>query len=158
MTGTGDISREAGELFRSAADFSFEDAMQRRLRYHLLRLTVLGLNQDDVEAWGDLGRLAFEDSDVTEHSTKIKERADASVLAFAIADIVERGSSGRPASVSLGTVLVGAVLSADAALSGIPQEEESTVAVLGAIGDATEAHERRVGIGCVGDGLRRAKR
>jgi hypothetical protein len=33
MTGTGDISREAGDLFRTAADFSFEDAMQRRLRY-----------------------------------------------------------------------------------------------------------------------------
>ena len=136
MTGTEDISREAGEHFRSAADFSFQDAMQRRLRYHLLRLTVVGLSQDDVEDLGELGRLAFQDSDVTEQSTKIKERADASFLAFAIADIVERASTGRPASVSLGTVLLGAVLGAYAALGGIPKEEESTVAVLGAIGGA----------------------
>jgi len=134
-----DISREAGEHFRSAADFSFQDAMQRRLRYHLLRLTVVGLSQDEVEDLGELGRLAFQDSDVTEQSTKIKERAGASFLAFAIADIVERASSGRPASVSLGTVFLGAVLGAYAALGGVPEEEESTAAVIGAIGGAVAA-------------------
>lgn len=76
---------------------------------------------------------------MTAQSTKIKERADASYLAFAIADIVEQGSSGRPASVSLGTVLVGAALGAYAALGDIPKEEEPTFAVLGAIGGAVAA-------------------
>ena len=131
-----DLSREAGEHFRSSTDLSFDDAMQRRLRYHLLRLTVVGLTSDDVEDLSELGRLAFQDSDVTEQSTKIKQRPSASPLAFAIADILERAGGGRPASVSLRTVMLGAVLGAYTALGGVPDDHRSTAAVLGAVGGA----------------------
>ncbi|WP_406292077.1 hypothetical protein [Embleya sp. NBC_00896] len=108
----------------------------RRLRYHLLRLTTVGLTQVDVEDLGELGRLAFEDVDVIEQSTRIKQRADASALAVAIAEIVEQSArrDGPRAR-----VMVGAVLGAYAALHDIPQENESTVAVLGAVGGALAA-------------------
>ncbi len=46
---------DAGDRFRLSADFGFEDAGPQRLRYHLLRLTVLGLNRQDVEDLVELG-------------------------------------------------------------------------------------------------------
>lgn len=48
------VSREAAELFRSGRDFVLEDMQLRRLRYHLLRLTTVGLTQVDVEDLGSL--------------------------------------------------------------------------------------------------------
>jgi DNA-binding transcriptional ArsR family regulator len=125
-----DPSHEAGELFRFGRDFIFDDVAQRRFHYHLLRLTTAGLTEADVEELYKLGRLAFEDLDVTEQSTRIKQRADASTLAVAIADILEAASGGHRAR-----VMIGAVLGAYAVL-GIPHENRSTASVLGAVGGA----------------------
>ena len=90
----GTFFGEAGERFRSAVGLGLEDAGARRLRYHLLRLSVAGLTRKDVADLGELGRPAFQESDVTEQAAKIKQRPDASPLAFAIADILERAGSG----------------------------------------------------------------
>jgi hypothetical protein len=139
MSATKDISREAGEQFRFAAQFSFEDAGQQRLRYHLLRLTSVGLTKEDVEELGELGRLAFQESDVTEQATKIKQRADASSLAFAIADILDGAGSGVGGPVSLRAVMLGAVLGAYTSVSRVPEVDQSAVAILGAIGGAVAA-------------------
>ncbi len=65
---------------------TLEDAGPQRLRYHLLRLTVAGLTEHDVEDLGEPGRLAFQDSDAAEQAEKIVERPDASPLARPIAD------------------------------------------------------------------------
>jgi hypothetical protein len=80
---------------------------------------------------GELARLAFQGSDVAEQAAKIKERADVSPLAFAIADIV--GQAGTRA------VMLGAVLGAYAFLSDVPDMDEPSVAILGAVGGALAA-------------------
>jgi hypothetical protein len=136
MSDGDDLSRRAGEIYSFATQMSFEDAMQRRLRYHLLRLTANGLHRDEVEDLGELGRLAFEESDVTGQTTKIKERAGASSLAFAIADIVERAHRGGGGPVSRREVFIGAVLGAYAAVSSAGGMDQTLVAILGAIGGA----------------------
>jgi hypothetical protein len=137
MTGPSDLSHGAGGYFRSAAEMSFDDALQRRFRYHLLRLTVFGLTDDDVADLGELARLAFENSDPTQQIAKIKQREDVSPLAFAIADIVEQGSSRG--SVDLSVVLLGAVLGAYTTQSGIADLDSTTIAIVGAIGGAVAA-------------------
>ena len=136
MSDSDDLSRRAGEIFDLAAQMSFEDAMQRRLRYHLLRLTAVGLHRDEVEDLGELGHLSFEESDVTGQTAKIKERPGASSLAFAIADIVERARGGAGGPVSRRGVFVGAVLGAYAAVSSEGGMDQTVVAILGAIGGA----------------------
>ncbi len=142
MAEANDLSREAGGHFRSAVDLSFEDAMQQRLRYHLLRLTLVGLTREDVEDLGELGRLAFQESDVTGQATKIKQRPDASSLAFAIADILERAGGGVRGPVSLRTVMLGAVLGAYASLGGVRDDAQTAAAVLGAIAGAVATSTR----------------
>jgi len=127
---------QASEIFGFAAQLSFEDAMQRRLRYHLFLLSGVGLHRDEVDDLGELGRLSFGESDVTGQATKIKERAAVSSLAFAIADIVERAGGGVGGPVSRREVFTGAVLGAYAALSDSAGMDQTTVAILGAIGGA----------------------
>jgi hypothetical protein len=139
MADPNDLSRGAGDRYRSAVELSVSDAQQRRFRYHLLRLTVVGLTKQDVVDLGELGRLAFQESNVTEQSTRIKERADASPLAVAIADILERAASGRPGSVSLGSVLLGAALGAYTSLHGFQDGHETAMAILGSVGGAVAA-------------------
>lgn len=134
MDEANDIARGAGGLFSSAAATSFEDAGARRLRYHLLRLTTAGLSRTDVEDLVELGRLAFQDSDVTDQATKIQQRSDVSSLAFAIADIVQTAANaGRGGSKA---VMLGAVLGAYASLTHVPAVDESFAGTLGAIGGA----------------------
>ncbi|WP_406389682.1 hypothetical protein [Streptomyces sp. NBC_00887] len=136
-----DVSREAGELFRSGSERVFDDVAQRRLRYHLLRLTTVGLTETDVEDLRELGRLAFEDVDVTDKSTRIKQRADASALAVAIADILEQPPNrGSRARVMVGAVLGAyAVVGGTAAAGGMTRQDRSAAAVLGAVGGALAA-------------------
>jgi len=136
MSDGDDLSRRAGEVFGFAAQMSFEDAMVRRLRYHLLRLTAVGLHRDEIEGLVELGRLSFEESDVTGQTTKIKEQAGASALAFAIADIVERADRGVGGPVSRRGAFIGAVLGAYAAVSDVGGMDQTAVAILGAIGGA----------------------
>jgi hypothetical protein len=131
-----DLPREAGEIFGSAAQFFFEDARLRRLRYHLVRLTAVGLHLDEVDDLGELGRLSFSESDVTGQAAKIMERAGVSALAFAIADIVQCAGGGVGGPVSRRGVFTGAVLGAYAALSRTAGMDRTTVAILGAIGGA----------------------
>jgi hypothetical protein len=135
MPESDDILNNAGDHFGFVADFAFGDAEQRRLRYHLLRLGALGLESDDVEGLGELGRLVFQGSDVKDQVAKIKQRPGASRLAIAIADIVERSGSVR-GPVSGRAVMLGAVLGAYAALSHVPGLDEKLAAALGATGGA----------------------
>jgi hypothetical protein len=133
MEMTKDSFREAGEQFSAAAGLCFGDAMQRRLRYHLLRLTTVGLSHTEVEDLVELGRLAIQGSKVEEQATRIKQQA--SPLAFVIADIVARAESdARP--VNMRAVMLGAVLGAHTSLSGVPEEDKLSAAALGAVGGA----------------------
>jgi hypothetical protein len=131
-----DLSRRAGEIFRRAAGLSFEDTKLQRLRYHLERLTLAGLTTEDVKDLGVLGGLAFEGLDVTKQAISIKKRADASPLAFAIADIVEQAASDLNGQASPRSLMFGAVLGAYTALGGVSDVSESSAATLGAIGGA----------------------
>ncbi len=126
---------EAGEHFSSAVGLGFEDAAARRLRYHLLRLSVVGLTKRDVDDLGELRRLAFQESDVTQQAAKIKQRPDASSLAFAVADILERAGRGVRGPVSLKAVMFGTILGAYTSLA-VRDADPSTTAILGAIGGA----------------------
>ncbi len=132
MPETKKTPREAGEHFGAATQLSLEDAQQHKFRYHLLRLTLVGLTQEDIEDLGELGRLAFQESDLTDQANKIKQRAGASSLAFAIADILERAGSGEGRSKA---AMLGAVLGAYTSLGG-GGDRDVDVAILGAIGGA----------------------
>lgn len=137
-----DPSRHAGELFSAGRARIFDDTGQRRLHYHLLRLTLAGLTHEDVEDLRELGRRAFQDGNVAEQSTRIRERADASVLALAIVDIVERAVDH---DVPREQVMVGALLGAYTAVGGtsvfstVLREDLQTAAVFGAVGGALAA-------------------
>jgi hypothetical protein len=139
MSETGTFSHDVGEQFDSAAHFGFEDAMQRRLRYHLLRLTVVGLSQQDVKELGELARLAFEDSDVSQQAATISQRADASPLASAIAQVMATAAVGLGGPVRMPVVMLGAVLGAYAALRHAGEGDQSDAAVAGAVGGAVAA-------------------
>jgi hypothetical protein len=73
---------------------------------------------------------------VTKQTMKIKHRADASPLAFAIADIVEQAGNRLGGRASAKSLMFGAVLGAYTTLSRAGDLPESSVATLGAIGGA----------------------
>jgi hypothetical protein len=64
--------------------------------------------------------------------TAIKQRADVSALAFAIADIVGQAGSGH----NLRAVMLGAVLGAYTSLGSVGENDQKSAAILGAIGGA----------------------
>jgi hypothetical protein len=133
------LMRDAGERFDRAVEFAFDDALQRRLRYHVLRLTVVGLSHDEVPLILELARRAFEDADVASEVRAIRERPGASVLASAIADVVERSRTGDQFA-PRADVVVGAVVGAYAGLmdaGSADPAEATTAAVLGAVGGGT---------------------
>jgi hypothetical protein len=139
MSDTQTLSSDAGQRFGEAVDVAFEDAQQRLLRYHLLRLTVVGLARDEVPLIGDLARSAFDDADVADRVRAITDRPGASPLAAAIAGVVERIRTGGPFA-PRGEVVVGAVVGAYAAMrdAGSGNREDATAAaVLGAVGGGT---------------------
>ena len=141
MSETQTLSSDAGQRFDEAVDFAFEDAQQRLLRYHLLRLTVVGLSRDEVPLILELARSAFDDADVADRVRAITDRPGASVLASAIAGVVERIRTGSPFA-PRGDVVVGAVVGAYAAMrdAGSGNREDATAAaVLGAVGGGTAA-------------------
>jgi len=136
MSETQSFRDDSGERFEEAAQLAFEDAEQRRLRYHLLRLTVAGLSHDEITPLVELGRLAFDGADVGEQVRVIKERPGATPLASALASIVERG----PVSAQFATradVLIGAVTGAYAGMRDAGSGDTGQAAVLGAVGGAT---------------------
>ena len=141
MSETQTLSSDAGQRFDEAVDYAFEDAQQRLLRYHLLRLTVVGLTRDEVPLIVELARAAFADSDVAGQVRAITDRPDASVLASAIAGVVERIRTGNPFA-PRGEVVVAAVVGAYAAMKDAGsgnREDATTAAVLGAVGGGTAA-------------------
>ena len=120
--------------FELAIDNSIADAGQRRLRYHLLRLTVAGLRREELDDLGELGRLAFQSSSseqVVEQADKVKARPELSRLAAAITDLVATATRS-PASTR--DVFLGAVLGAYAGLHSDGDAHDA--AVIGAIGGA----------------------
>jgi hypothetical protein len=130
------LTSDAGQRFDEAVDRAFEDAQRRLLRYHLLRLTVVGLAREEVPLIVELARSAFDDADVADRLRAITDRPDASVLASAIAGVVERIRTGSPFA-PRGDVVVGAVVGAYAAMkdAGRGNREDATAAaVLGAVG------------------------
>jgi hypothetical protein len=141
MSDTQTLARDAGRRFEEAVEFAVEDAQLRLLRYHLLRLTVVGLDRDELPLIMELARRAFDDADVAGQATAISERPGASELACAIAGIAERsrpgGPFGRPADVVVAAV-VGAYAAMMDAGSGNPADA-ITAAVLGAVGGGTAA-------------------
>lgn len=136
MSETHTLFRDAGERFEEAVGYASEDAEQRLLRYHLLRLTVVGLSRDEIPLILELARQAFADGDVTEQARAITERPGATEIAVAIAEVAARSRSGEPFA-ARGEVVVGAVLGAYASMrdagSGVP-DADTTAAVLGAVG------------------------
>src|SRR5689334_22268570 len=127
-----EIARVAGVIhYHNAIDKSFDDA-RNGLRYILLRLSLLGLTDQDQAQLGELARLAFQASDVTEAVNQIKNRTSATPLAIAIADIVaaSRGSQR--------IAMLGAVFGAYAALDAAGDGSGSHIlqGVLGAIAGA----------------------
>jgi hypothetical protein len=130
---------DPGERFEDGAHFAFQDAMQRRLRYHLLRLTVVGLSQEDVEQLGELGRLAYQDADITGQVTAIRERPGVSRLASTIAAVVERAGPGGDGRAGRADVMVGAVVGAYAGLRDTDGSDRADSAVLGAVGGGLAA-------------------
>src|SRR4051794_40787037 len=90
--------------FDSALDRGFEDIAVRRLRYHLLRLTAVGLAREDI---GDLLMLAgraFADLETGSAAKAITDRAEATPLARCIAEIVGQQSRAHPRDRMLGAV------------------------------------------------------
>ena len=141
MSDTQTLARDAGRRFEEAVGYAIEDAQLRLLRYHLLRLTVAGLSRDELPLIVDLARRAFDDSDVADQATTIRERPGASELACAIAGIAERSRGGGPFG-RRGDVVVAAVVGAYAAMmdAGSGNDADaSTAAVLGAVGAGTAA-------------------
>jgi hypothetical protein len=139
MSETQTLLRDAGERFDRAVAFAVEDAELRQLRYHLIRLTVVGLSRDEVPSIVELARQAFDDRDVTDRARAVRERPGASALASAIAGIVERSRPGDPFA-RRGDVVIGAVIGAYAAMTdaGSGNADEATAAaVLGAVGGGT---------------------
>jgi hypothetical protein len=138
MSETHTIQDDSGERFEEAAQLAFGDAEQRRLRYHLLRLTVAGLSHDEIPPLIELGRLAFDGADVTEQVRVIKERPGATPMASALASIVERGPVIAQFA-TRGDVLIGAVTGAYAGMRDAGSGDAVQAAVLGAVGGATAA-------------------
>lgn len=134
----------AGEQFREAVALALEDAQQRRLRYHLERLTTVGITPEeltDLEALGSSALQGFV-GDVGPQASKIMQRPDASRLAVTIAQIVEQSverSVPGPGPVMLGALL-GAYLSHGEPGTGAERAEQAvTGAIAGAIATAAAA-------------------
>jgi hypothetical protein len=139
MSETQALLGDAGERFDRAVDFAVEDAELRLLRYHLIRLTVVGLSRDEVPALVELARQAFDGRDVTDQVRAVRERPGASALASAIAGIVERSRPGDPFA-RRGDVLIGAVIGAYTAMTDAGSgkgDDGVAAAVLGAVGGGT---------------------
>jgi hypothetical protein len=135
MAGLEQVIEQAAARFPAAADLALEDVQQHRLSYHLLRLTLAGLSRPDVRDLGALGRVVFDEGDVTTAAAAVEERADASSLARTIASIVG-SAAGMPAVVDVRATMVGCVLGAYAYESGGNEAERSQLAIAGAVGGA----------------------
>lgn len=130
MSGPEKAFQDAGQIFNNGVRYGFEDAQLSSFGYHLLRLTAIGVAGDEVADLLELARAAFQETDVSAHVARIKQRNDHSALALAIADIVE-AAEGR----NLRDVMFGAVLGAYTAV-GSRVDDQTLISIIGAIGGA----------------------
>jgi hypothetical protein len=127
------VSQIAGSNYESATQFSFGDA-RNGLKYVLLRLSQLGLPIEDQEQLRELGRLAFNGSDVKHVADRITNTESTSPLAMAIADIVLRSGTEMT---SKKMAMLGAVFGAYAAISSGGPNESVLGAIAGAVAVST---------------------
>jgi hypothetical protein len=121
-----EFASAAANQYINARGLAFEDA-RLGLKYMLLRLSLLGLSNEDQKQLHKLARLAFADADVTEEADRIKDRKTASPLAIAIAGIVASAPEKKPA-------LLGAVSGSYAGLNA--QGSKFTRGIVGAVAGA----------------------
>ena len=126
-----EITRVAGSTYRNAIRLSFDDA-RNGLKYALLRLSLLGLTDQDRLQLSELARLAYQELDVSKVAIEIRNSETASQLAVAIADIVDNSQGSKKLA------LCGAVFGAYATLGGLSEGSSSQIlrGVLGAIAGA----------------------
>jgi hypothetical protein len=119
---------DAREAARALALAHFNEGMQfsrgdarNGLRYLLMRLSLLGLTEEDRTELRELGRLTTQHTDAAELAGQIAARATASPLAVAIATLVQRGGGDRdPAMILFGAVF-GAYAALDVSSGGDPK-------------------------------------
>jgi len=115
---------EPGGRARSAIGLAMEDA-RLGLRYHLLRLSLLGLTNQDQKRLRELARLIFSEADVSEIAARIARRKTASPMSVAMSDLIASAPDKRIA-------LLGAIFGAYAGLSSAGGPNVSD-AIVGAI-------------------------
>jgi hypothetical protein len=91
-----DLALKAGESYRAALELTMGDA-HAGLKYHLLRLSLLGLSEQDQKQLRELAELAFRDQDVAPSVDQINARKNASPLAVALADLIATAQHKRMA-------------------------------------------------------------
>ena len=134
MSGSAPFLPDPGQQFDNAADRAFDDTQTRRFRYHLRRLTAIGLSEQDRIDLIEIGRLAFAKADVGPAAQQLQQREGASELAVVLAELVGAGRRADPRD-----VLVGAVLGAYAGLARFEGLDRSQAAIAGAVGGALAA-------------------
>jgi hypothetical protein len=135
------ISGDVQELARwaSIGELSLTDAGQAgRLQYALMRLSTVGLTEQDQEELQELGRLAIQELDqgVEQVASQITNRESAHPLAVAIANTVRstlHGGEGGLKICSTRMAMVGAVFGAYVGLG----DSSGVMSVLGAMAGAT---------------------
>jgi hypothetical protein len=128
------IAQVAGSThYAGGIDLIREDSIDG-FKYHLLRLELVGLSEQDREELNELARLAFQESEVAEAVERIKQRESASELAVAIADIVNTAQGSKKAA------MLGAVFGAYSGLNAVGESGDNRLqAVLGGIAGAVAA-------------------
>jgi hypothetical protein len=104
------LGQEAGTRYARAISLGHEDLQLRAVKYLLLRLTVGGLNSEDVDRLRPLARAAFFEEDVTAEVNEVRKSKKSSPLALALADVVAEAKGSKRMA------MLGAVLGAHAAL------------------------------------------
>lgn len=128
------VAQVAGlTYYRQSIDTIHEDSIDG-FKYHLLRLEVVGLSEQDREELSGLAGLAFQELDVAEAAGRIEGRESASELAVAIANIVRWAQGSKKAA------MLGAVFGAYAGVHTVGENSDNRFqAVLGGIVGALTA-------------------
>ena len=131
MNTNSDSKAAVADAFDGVLAIGLQDIARRRLRYHLLRLTVAGLAREDIGDLLVLADRAFSDVDTGPAATAITGSAEASPLARCIAEIVGQPSRAHPRD-----RLLGAVFGAYAGVAKGPDDQKASMAMTGALAGA----------------------
>jgi len=126
------LAGKAGDRFLDGIRLTEEDG-RFGLKYVLLRLELVGLTELDRRNLKDLIVTACKNQDVTESADRVRKAESASLLAMAIADIVQKASSHRKEAA------LGAVLGAHGTVSFRSVGDPIEGAIAGAIAGAVAA-------------------